>query len=402
MIPKNQPAQIYDLTIGASIVGRNASPYLTDKDRNQIQGLMLDFSEMFQETREEKPALANVDEASLKQALAFSQRVRKQLDCLWGYPEGVIAQMRECLDQFDIQAQEEGRKRNGLILPKEDVAHLLDIPELLDTAALNEIIHNEAIWTASLHPEILSSLRRKVDATQTQELIQACVQSLFGENIAVPVDIYTQDEVDKYYLYWSTKDSGLDYTTPSQYELATQLSFDIPHNAAHLLHLSLGGKNSVGQYIDQMQERTYTEAIAVLSEYQMYQEAMDQGEVIRSFSEILNIPVEQLSEWIQQDRSYEFRLRFARLLSDVNTLKGESFSENADSIQKQLGIPQKDAIAEAQKYYAWTGLGAAYTLGYNRLLSNETRNARKAMTTSDGKLLFSWSDFFESKKAPKE
>jgi hypothetical protein len=83
-------------------------------------------------------------------------------------------------------------------------------------------------------------------------------------------------------------------------------------------------------------------------------------------------------------------------------LKGKSFSENADIIQKQLGIPQNDAIAEAQKYYAWTGLGAAYTLGYNRLLSNKIDNAREAMTTSNGKLLFSWNDFFESQKAPKK
>jgi hypothetical protein len=402
MIPKNQPAQIYDLTIGASIVGRNASPYLTDKDRNQIQELMLDFSKMFQETNGEKPALVNTDEISLRQALAFSQRIRKQLESLQGYQEEIVAQMRGCLDQFDRQAQEEGRKRNGLILLKEDIVHLLDVPELLDTPALNEITHNEAEWTAKSHPEILPSLRRKVDATQTQELIQACIQSLFGESIEAPLNIYTQDELDKYYLYWSTITNGLDYATSSQYELDTQLSFDIPHNAAHLLHLSLTGKNSIGQYIDRMQERTYTEAIAVLSEYQMHQETMEQGEVIRSFSEILNIPVEQLSIWIQQDRSYEFRLRLARLLSDANTLKGKSFSENADIIQKQLGIPQKDAIAEAQKYYAWTGLGAAYTLGYNRLLSNNISNAREAMTTSDGKLLFSWNDFFESQKAPKK
>jgi hypothetical protein len=137
-------------------------------------------------------------------------------------------------------------------------------------------------------------LRRKVDATQTQEFIQACIQSLFGESIEAPLNIYTQDELDKYYLYWSTITNGLDYATSSQYELDTQLSFDIPHNAAHLLHLSLAGKNFIGQYIDRMQERTYTEAIAVLSEYQMHQEAMGQGEVVRSFSEILNIPVEQL------------------------------------------------------------------------------------------------------------
>jgi hypothetical protein len=100
MIPKNQPAQIYELTIGASIVGRNASPYLTDKDRNQIKELMLDFSKMFQETRGEKPALANADEASLRQALAFSQRIRKQLESLQGYPEEVVAQMRGCLDHI--------------------------------------------------------------------------------------------------------------------------------------------------------------------------------------------------------------------------------------------------------------------------------------------------------------
>ncbi|QQS59559.1 hypothetical protein IPN35_01580 [Candidatus Peregrinibacteria bacterium] len=397
MIPKNQPAQIYDLNIGASIVGRNASPYLTNEDRRALQRLMSEFSNMFQDTRGEKPALVNTDESSFKQATAFSERIRRQLEGLQDYPKEVVVRLRECLDQFDAQARKEHLDRDGLTLDKEQVVHLLDIPEILDTSLLNEIVHNESQWTEQHHPDVLSQLRNRIDATQTRELIQACVQSLFRENIDVSADIYTQDTVDRYYLYWSTNGNGLDYATPSQYELATQLSFDIPHNAAHLLHLSFAGEHSVEQYIDRMKERTYTEAIAVLSEHQMYEQAAEQGEVIRSFSEILSIPIDQLSEWIKQDRSYEFRLRLARLLSDINTFNGKSFIENVAAIEEKLYISQKDATAEAQKYYAWTGLGAAYTLGYNRLLSHGIQNARDAMALQSGELLFSWEDFLDSK-----
>ena len=401
MIPKNQPAQIYDLNIGASSVGRNGSSQLTEEDKSQLQDLIQDFSEMFQATRGEKPALVNTDETSLKQALIFSQRIRKQTENLQGYAKEVIMSFQECLGQFEAQAKQENQNDNGLKLNREQIAQFMDIPEVLDVYAINEILYNEAHWTAQSHPELLPQLKNKVNMTQTQELIHACEESLFGEFINTPIHIYIQSKVDRYYLYWSSQVKGIDYATPSHYDIATQLSFDIPHNVAHLLHLSFADGCSAQQYIDRMRERKYTEAIAVLSEYQMYQQAIEKGSVMESFSEILSIPVDSLSDWVKQDRSYEFRLRLARLLSDVNTLNGKSFSENITDIQKQLGISQRDAISEAQKYYAWTGLGAAYTLGYNRLLLHGIQNARDAMTCSNGNLLLSWDEFFDSQKAPK-
>ena len=114
---------------------------------------------------------------------------------------------------------------------------------------------------------------------------------------------------------------------------------------------------------------------------------------ITSMTDTPDVTKQLIIDLIKETDNY-FKTKEKNQINErINFLEGELISTSS--------ISQRDAISEAQKYYAWTGLGAAYTLGYNRLLLHGIQNARDAMTCSNGNLLLSWDEFFDSQKAPK-
>jgi len=206
---------------------------------------------------------------------------------------------------------------------------------------------------------------------ETRRLINVIKKTILAIDIPLFATIYLTQKPEDYHLFWSLTDEGSDYATPTEYGLDTQLSFDLPHNVSHLVHLSLLREQGVYGYIDDMATRAFFEAIAVFSEMEIAQKLDTDPVAVSAISTALNsnrdISETSLKEWIVADRSFEFRLRASRLLADLLAIEGAPLPEIIDIVSTTVQIPKHVAEAEVTKYLPWTGLGAIYTLGYRRL-----------------------------------
>ena len=172
----------------------------------------------------------------------------------------------------------------------------------------------------------------------------------------------------------------------------------MPHNVAHLIHLEkLPLKKDINRYTDGLRERAYFEAVAVLSEYIIMQLATEYSDVFMDMTKIFGIELNEksaieLTNWIYEDRRYEFKLRAARLLADKLHAEGANFIEIINEVSKRIGINKTEALAETKKYLPWIGLGAAYTFGYRKLLSNGIDDINQAITINQN-VITNWTDF---------
>lgn len=133
------------------------------------------------------------------------------------------------------------------------------------------------------------------------------------------------------------------------------MSFEFPHNATHLLHLS-NLPNDITSYSDSISQRSFFEGLAVLSEYTAF-EKFQKTDIIQDIHNIIktNIPdisISELQDFLIADRIFEFRLRTLRLLTDYLVMNNYSY----DSIIKESKsyFSQEPLLSEQeiQKYYS--------------------------------------------------
>ncbi len=248
------------------------------------------------------------------------------------------------------------------------------------------------MWRQTEHPTIPSELQTKVDLEKTVQLIEYFKGEIFGLKPAFPIDIYTKGNPKNQHLFWSLKSDGIDYFIPEATDLATQLSFDIPHNVAHLAHLEAIKHKGAAGFIDLMEERAFFEGVAVLAESLMV-DVVKNGKHAQVIQRIIapagTLTPEALAEWIVKDRSYEFRLRAVRLLGDTLTVRGGTFDEVVEEVSRVVNLPIDEARLEVAKYYEFTGLGAVYTLGYRKFWNEKVFNPGQAII-KNGKPITSW------------
>ena len=96
-----------------------------------------------------------------------------------------------------------------------------------------------------------------------------------------------------------------------------------------------------------------------------------------------------------EDREFQLKLRNARLLSDMLTIKGMPFEKVVEEVAKYFRLTTDVAQGEVLKYYAWTGLGAIYTLGYRKLLDYGISELNQILKNNPPK---TWNDFLKKYK----
>ncbi len=178
---------------------------------------------------------------------------------------------------------------------------------------------------------------------------------------------------DSHSLLWNSTQESINYYIPNM-SIAQYLSFDIPHNMTHLIHLNRIWEGTIS-YLDWMERRAFSEALSVLSESLIYEKLDSSSIVSDDFYEILKknldgkICREDFHDWMLKDRSFEFRLRLVRLLWDYFLLSNNSLDEVVNLV---VDITKVDSILvrnEILKYISELGLWAIYTVGYNNLRS---------------------------------
>lgn len=394
---KKQPAKVYDLAALSSLLARCNVKNLTQETAEQladVYGVVMGILES-----SVKPDVAHNDPVLVQKSLSFLDRITRL-----GESDGVRAvfsdrereRIRKIIDRIRLRCRNilQGADKKEFFVTGEEIetSFGLTIFSDIELAQAKDELDR---WSETKHPAIPPDLRSKVNAEQTAKLIEYFKAEVFGVEPAFPIDVYTGGDPRNHHLFWSLKSDTVDYFTPESYDLATQLSFDIPHNVAHLAHLEAIRKKGATGFIDLMEERAFFEGVAVLAESLMIDVVKDDKQA-QTIQRIIvpsgTLTPEALAEWIIQDRSYEFRLRAVRLLGDALTIKGGTFPEVADQVSRVVHLPHDEARAEIAKYYEFTGLGAVYTLGYRKFWNKNVFNPGQAIT-QNRKPVTTWSAF---------
>ena len=395
---KNEPAQTYQFNVLASVLGRCAIPNLDDETSNQLSIMLESAVDDIRVSKQ--PAVPHTNKALLGEAIIFDNKLQWLLNrpAAQFLPNLAVQEASKLVEthmQTCIDIRQKTPKTEFFIHPK-SIASSYGLTDLWDNP--HALIENEADrWSSySNHPEIPEDLSRQVRLESTRDLMMVMWQHIAGAKTAPDTQIYLTDRPENYHLYWSPIATTLDYATPTNYDAATQLSFDLPHNATHLYHLdAMTPDLGVFKYNDNMSQRSYFEAVAVLSEYL----AIDHAKNNKSFRESLHsalqptaMTAEETAEWLIADRGYEFKLRAARYAADVLMLEGASFEDTAQEIADSFKIPLTAAQNETKKYLPWTGLGAVYSFGYRKLDELNIHNVHDAVFGANGAAINTWEE----------
>jgi hypothetical protein len=393
------PAGTYALTPIACALGRLAIPEIDNSTSAQTILMLEEGLQYFEEL--DAPPAPHSDPEMLQLAKVFDKRLENQITD--GPAKNHLSKSlsRKALqlisDHAATCANMISPGLNEILAPRDSIAEGYGMPDMWEEAP-RAVAFEKRYWgTIIQHPPVDQSMAKRVNLAETRDLIKFMWQDLLQEPTEPIVNSYLTSTHDNYHLFWSPTTTGLDYATPIHYDRATQLSFDLPHNVAHLIHLNklMGEGEDTPVYDDSMPKRAYFEAVAVLSEFIMAKKVEEDPEIVQSLTDIFSfhgfeMTQDQLKEWLLQDRAFEFKLRCVRLYADYLMLDGCDFQETVEIIHKEMQIDRATVMAEVRKYMPWTGLGAVYTLGYRKLLNENTSSISKAVCGQDGKTQTAW------------
>lgn len=401
------PAETYKLNTLASVLGRYAVPHLTKETVDQTNSM---FETAVDDIRRyDVPEVPHNNEALLGEAAKFDRKLSRQLE--EGPASRYLTESQRKMARAVLQRHEEycnrglegGASWQSFITP-DSIATAYGLPNLWEDP--NRVICEEIEkWGyETIHPVVPSALRKKVSLDTTNSLMSLMWREIIGLSEDPEVHTYLTDDVKNYHVFWTPLAGKLDYATPRDYSIATQLSFDLPHNATHLAHLSAMDKSSgAARYDDSMALRAYFESATVLSEKKTVEVVEGNHEFSEEVADIIGatemMAAIALGEWIAQDRKYEFKLRAARYAGDVLMMQGVGFEDAVNEVSERFGITLTDAANEVRKYLPWTGLGAVYTRGYRQLESEGVKNVIDVIVGSNGEAITTWHDFLRLKSS---
>jgi hypothetical protein len=371
MIHEKQPAQIYDLNMLASVLGRVQVKKMDGRTSTQIRELADVVISVLEDKT--KPPVPHTEKHLLEEATKFSLKLRRMLNSERAASVLLPTQKNKIssvLSVFEEACIDLNSDKSEQLITTQQIEEMFQFYGIWKNG-YEEMEEDLDRWDQRQHPAVPVSLKIPISVEETKRLIEVMKQDILDIESPLVASTYFTNQPENYHLFWSLTESNVDYVTPATYGLDTQLSFDLPHNVAHLVHLSKIQGKGVQGYVDDMATRAFFEAVAVFSENQIVQKLRESQEGIQSIHRNLNpnrkIEPEVLQEWINKDRSFEFRLRASRLLADLLAVEGASLAEIIDIVSKTVELPYEVAKAEVVKYFPWTGLGAIYTLGYRYL-----------------------------------
>lgn len=396
----NEPAVTYQLNVLASALGRFAPPDLDQETIQQASEMCGQAIESIQDS--ENPPVPHTNPVLLEEAVMFDEKLKKQMTAgpaKFFLPRSLLKKAIETVQQHADTCEDlrDGHAAEEFFIAPEEIATAYGLPDLWTEGSqtLQEEVDRWSLFTK--HPEVPADLQRFVNKEDTANLMDVMSRYVVGVTHQPKVKTYITRFPERYHVYWAPLGTRLDYVTPANYDRATQLSFDMPHNATHLAHLNaLDPGMGVFRYDDSMATRAFFEAVAVYSELRAVEEAQNNPDFVGELAETFNLQTmsqSELSQWILDDRGYEFKLRVARYAADLAMISGAGFEETIHEVADSVQISLSDAEKETRKYLAWTGLGAIYTYGYRRLETSHIEQVQQAITDDHGKAITSWQQF---------
>jgi len=384
MLSTEQPAKSYDLNMLASMLGRTQVVTRSPETTKQIISATDEVIAILE--NKTKPLVPHTDKSLIHQIGIFTEKLHRMLNSdrvKQVLPSIQQARIAELLNLFNTEVNLLGKgKYEQLILPSE-IEEMFQFYGIWNSG-WDELKHDLSRWQQIEHPDTPNSLRQPITQDETVRLIDIMKREVLKIDVPLMASIYLTSEPENYHLFWAITAEGSDYVTPRSYGLDTQLSFDLPHNVAHLIHLQQLKDLGVYGYVDDMPTRAFFEAIAVFAELEVVRKLEKDSafahNMVESLDESRDISGEELGEWMIEDRSFEFRLRASRLMADLLAIDGATLPEIVEIVSTSVNIPREVAQAEVSKYYPWTGLGAIYTLGYRKLEQAGILGIREVLT----------------------
>ena len=397
----NQPAAIYDLTTVASTLARHNVRSFDDKTSSHLNDVHEETLELLRESSHKAP-VPHTDPELLKAADSFAGKTLQLLQIAESQERinrAVAERTREAIERFrsSLRLLDTGSPR--WLCDAEEIDAMFGID--VSAPQARAIMLQETSGLAGALPPATTprGMEKSVSDKEIARLFRAVRSELFGAPAIEPL-LYTEDRPERHYLFWTPTAEKQECAVPNSYSLADHFRFHCPHNDAHLSHLHDLSRHGVSAYTDFMDERAFFEAIAVLSEWQILEALKNNGsDLVMSLHDSLErerrevLKPDTLRSWMIDMRTYECRLRAARLVADVLTIQeGLPFEEMVQRSMAITGLPREDAEAEARKYYFLPGLGAVYTLGYRKMLERDIHNPIDGFRNS-GTVIRTWHQF---------
>ncbi len=400
----NQPAAIYDLTAVASSLARHNVRSFDVRTSSQLSDVHQETLDLLQRESPHKAPVPHTDPELLKAADAFAVKALQLLQIAESQERiarAVATKTREIIERFRASLSLLNGRSPQWLCDEKEIDAMFGIDVSISQA--NAIMLQETSELAGAMPPITtpSGMTKVVSNEEVARLFRTVRCELFEAPSIEPI-LYTEDRPERHYLFWTPTAEEQECAVPNSYSLADHFRFHCPHNDAHLSHLNDLSQHGVSAYTDFMDERAFFEAIAVLSEWQILDALKNNGGNLTmglhdSLDEErrLNLSPDDLKRWMIDMRTYECRLRAARLVADVLTIQEKlPFEEMVRQSMAITGLSREDAEAEARKYYFLPGLGAVYTLGYRKMLDQGVKNPIDGFR-DNGTTIRTWHQFSE-------
>lgn len=397
----NQPAAIYDLTTLASTLARHNVREFDGKTAEQLAQAHDEALDLLDGESLHKAPVPHTDPELLKAAAGFAQKTLHLLQIAEDQnriARGVATKTRSTIERFMGSLRLLEGTSGVWLCEDAGIDTMFGMNISAESAKAIMADETQKFSGAEIPGAPPQGLRTAVTEGETQRLFMAVRKDLFGAGMIDP-QLYIESKPEKHYLFWTPTAERQECAVPDNYSVADHFRFHCPHNDAHLSHLHDLSSHGVGAYTDFMDERAFLEAIAVLSEWQILEMLKTDNNLAASLHDALEhdrrtqISPESLRRWMIEMRTYECRLRAARLVADVLTIQERlPFEEMVERSMTITGLTREDAEAEARKYYFLPGLGAVYTLGYRKMLENGIDNPIAGFR-NNGTTIRTWHQF---------
>jgi hypothetical protein len=371
---ESQPAKVLDLMVTNSLLSKIQFKQFPEM-QNEIANLTKILTTV--STESSKPDLIHTDIKHRELALTYIQKV--------------INKLTDCRDQIEFSTFSSiysnlSKLKNSFILStttEKDTYFNVEPRVLLEQYGVNGML-DSGLQQAKLdfkkfeyrdYSEFEARLNKnKVNKEFSERLFRFVAKDLMGYNFNNNINFTEQK--NPYDLSWCVDKNGISYISPILLDFANFLSFEIPHNITHLIHLDKLDEQNHTTYIDSMSQRAFFEGVAIYAE-RLFSGIVNIDKLYDFLSLELKIDSAEIKEWFEYVRSKENALRSVRLVSDVETMNGLGYSQVIKKMRDEISNISDDKLhSETSIYYQFTGLSSCYTPGGVKLIGD---NANKPL-----------------------
>ncbi len=359
-----QPASIYDLLI----YGNYLDQLIQSSEINE-QALHLAITVSNYICSCEKPLLVHSDSVHKQQSKQSLDALRMKLERLKNKIDlSVFSSLNLGIETFQqgLDKLHTTNDKAEFYIDKDFILKVFQTQDFCDIAfslTANDLLESVSFEESDIERSLLTL---KIDYELVKNIVFDIGAKLLDYKFKRSIEIEGKEKTPS--LLWGMRDDKLLYQYHNETSPVTFLTFEIPHNVAHFIHLDQQQNSSSVSYTNSMKQRAFFESIAVYGE-RLLSGVIDIDPFTKYLQNITNLEDKLISSWYINARKQQNMLRSVRYFADLYTMSGYSHYQVKEQIQSMFAnIPKELIQKEVNIYYQWTGLGSVYISGAAKLL----------------------------------